>query len=316
MAKDPVKTPSADEQEAARLAKIREDYKEKYGYYPDEYSGNSASGPRDTATTSSRTNVTKLTFNSAKAMLQDAMKEVGFVGQLSKADIEDFMKRFEKNQNEQIEKIVESSRTKVVPGATEEALKKVFESTARQEFPSFFKPLEFAKDFIFTKIDFRDEAKLGAKNLDALAQVRGLVDQFQLLGVSDADMRVAAKQIAMGKKDIKQYTVELQQIAKKEYPQFADRLNMDPTMTLADIASPVVKLLAKTWQKTEAEVKNHPLVRAWINFPGPDGKGKQPSFYDIELKAKNDPLYDLTEEANENARDAAVGLARAFGFGV
>jgi hypothetical protein len=87
-------------------------------------------------------------------------------------------------------------------------------------------------------------------------------------------------------------------------------------MTLSDIASPVVKLLAKTWQKTEDEVKNHPLVRSWINFPGPDGKGKQPSFYDIELKAKNDPLFDLTEEANNNARDAAVGLARAFGFGV
>jgi phosphopantetheine adenylyltransferase len=308
-------TPSADAQEAARLAKIREDYKKQYGYYPDEYTG-TRGGPTDTGSTSSKTNVTRLTFNSAKAMLQDAMKEVGFVGQLSKADIEDFMKRFEKNQNEQIEKIVESSRTKVVPGATEEALKKVFESTARQEFPSFFKPLEFAKDFIFTKIDFRNEAKLGAKNLDALAQVRGIVDKFQLLGVSDADIRVAAKAIARGAKTIADYTVELQQIAKKEYPQFADRFNMDPTMTLADIASPVVKLLAKTWQKTEAEVKNHPLVRSWINYPGPDGKGKQPSFYDIDLKAKNDPQYELTQEANDNARDAAVGLARAFGFGV
>jgi phosphopantetheine adenylyltransferase len=244
------------------------------------------------------------------------MREIGFVGKLSKADIEDFMKRFEKNQNEQIEKIITSSRTKVVPGATDEAMKSVVESTARQEFPSFFKPLEFAKDFIFTKIDFRDEAKLGAKNLDALAQVRGLVDKFQLLGVSDADVRVAAKAIARGAKTIADYTVELQQIAKKEYPQFADRLNLDPTMTLSDIASPVVKLLAKTWNKTEDEVKNHPLVRSWINFPGPDGKGKQPSFYDIELKAKNDPLFDLTPEANENARDAAVGLARAFGFGV
>jgi hypothetical protein len=320
--KDKIETPSADAQEAARLAKAREDFKKQYGYYPpvgneDVYIGGTTGGPRDTATTSSKTNVTKLTFNSAKAMLQDAMKEVGFVGQLSKADIEDFMKRFEKNQNEQIEKIVESSRTKVVPGATEEALKKVFESTARQEFPSFFKPLEFAKDFIFTKIDFRDEAKLGAKNLDALAQVRGLVDQFQLLGVSDADMRVAAKQIAMGKKDIKQYTVELQQIAKKEYPQFADRFAMDPTLTTYDIATPVISMLAKTWQKDPKEIQmDNPFVMSYLNYAGPDGKGKQPSYYDMLLKAKNDPQYELTEKANEDARDAAVGLARAFGFGV
>jgi phosphopantetheinyl transferase (holo-ACP synthase) len=309
--KDKIETPSTDAQEKQRFDEYIKGFKEQYGFYD-----GGVSGPTDTSQASSKTNVTRLTFNSAKAMLQDAMTEAGFVGQLSKADIEDFMKRFEKNQNEQIEKIVESSRTKIVPGATAEALKQVFESTARQEFPSFFKPLEFAKDFIFTKIDFKDETKLGAKNLDALAQVRGLVDQFQLLGVSDADMRLAAKQIAMGKKDIKEYTVELQQIAKKEYPQFAERFTLDPELTTYDIASPVIKLLAKTWQKTEAEVKNHPLVRSWVNFPGPDGKGKQPSYYDIELKAKSDPQYEFTEEANNNARDAAVGLMRALGGGV
>jgi uncharacterized membrane protein len=129
-------------------------------------------------------------------------------------------------------------------------------------------------------------------------------------------MRRAAKEIAMGNKTIEDYTIELQKIAKKEYPQFAERFDLDPTLTISDIASPVVKLLAKTWQKTEKEVQNHPLVKSWINYPGPDGKGKQPSYYDIELKAKNDPLYDLTEEANESARNAAVGFARAIGFGV
>ena len=303
-------TPGADAQKDARLAELLKSF-------PDLAALMSGGGPTDTSQVSSSTTVTKLTFNSAKAMLEDAMKEAGFVGQLSKADIEDFMKRFEKNQNEQIQKIIESSRTKVAPGATEDALKKVMESTARQEFPSFFKPLEFAKDFIFSKIDFKDETKLGAKNLDALAQVRGIVDKFQLLGVSDADMRIAAKQIAMGKKDIKQYTVELQQIAKKEYPQFADRFDKDPTLTTYDIASPVISMLAKTWQMDPKTIKmDNPYVMSYLNYAGPDGKGQQPSYYDLLLKAKNDPKYDLTQEANENARDAATGLARAFGFGV
>jgi hypothetical protein len=302
-------TPNQDAQDAAILASIAP--------FLAQLMSQGTDGPRTTSQSSSKTNVTRLTFNSAKAMLQDAMKEVGFVGQLSRADIEDFMKRFEKNQNKQIEKIIESSRTKVVPGATEEALKKVFESTARQEFPSFFKPLEFAKDFIFTKIDFKNEGALGAKQLDVLAQVRGLADQFQLLGVSPADLRVAAKQIAMGKKTLDEYTVELQQIAKKEYPQFADRFNLDPTLTTYDIATPVINMLAKTWQKSPKEIKmDNPYVMSYLNFAGPDGKGKQPSYYDLLLKAKNDPQYELTEEANENARDAAVGLARAFGFGV
>ena len=283
----------------------------------ESYTGRASGGPTDTKESRSTTSVTRLTFNSAKAMLEDAMREIGFVGKLSKADIEDFMKRFEKNQNEQIEKIITSSRTKVVPGATDEAMKSVVESTARQEFPSFFKPLEFAKDFIFTKIDFKNEAALGAKQLDILAQVRGLVNQFQLLGVSDADVRLAAKQIARGKKTLDEYTVELQQIAKKEYPQFADRFNLDPTLTTYDIATPVINMLAKTWQKSPKEIKmDNPYVMSYLNFAGADGKGKQPSYYDLLLKAKNDPQYELTEEANENARDAAVGLARAFGFGV
>ena len=130
-------------------------------------------------------------------------------------------------------------------------------------------------------------------------------------------MRIAAKQIAMGEKTIQDYNVELQQIASKEYPQFADRFAKDPTLTTFDIASPVIGMLAKTWQMDPKTIKmDNPYVMSYLNYAGPDGKGKQPSYYDLLMKAKNDPKYDLTEEANENARDAATGLARAFGFGV
>jgi hypothetical protein len=302
-------TPNQDSQDAAILASIAP--------FLAQLMSQGSDGPTDTSQSSSQTSVTKLTYNSAKAMLQDAMKEAGFVGQLTKADIEDFMKKFEKKQNEQIEKIITSSRTKITPGATPDAVRQVVESTARQEFPSFFKPLDFAKDFVYTKIDFKNEDKLGAKSLTALAQVRGLVDSFQLLGVSDADMRVAAKQIAMGNKTVAEYTVELQKIAKKEYPQFAERFDLDPTLTTYDIASPVINMLAKTWQKDPKEIKmDNPYVMSYLNYAGPDGKGKQPSYYDLLLKAKNDPQYELTEKANEDARDAAVGLLKAMGAGV
>jgi hypothetical protein len=301
-------TPNADAQDASILASIAP--------FLAQLMSQGTDGPTSTAQSSSQTSVTRLTYNTAKALLESAMAEVGFAGKLSADDIKNFMEKFQTAQDKQIEKIVTSAKTKIVPGATPEATKSIVESVARQEFPSFFKPVDFAKDFIFTKIDFKNESALGAKQLDALAKVRGIAEEFQLLGVSDADIRVAAKQIAMGKKTIEDYTIELQKIARKEYPQFAERFDLDPTLTISDIASPIVKLLAKTWQKTEKEVQNHPLVKSWINYPGPDGKGKQPSYYDIELKAKNDPLYDLTEEANESARNAAVGFARAIGFGV
>jgi hypothetical protein len=130
-------------------------------------------------------------------------------------------------------------------------------------------------------------------------------------------MRIAAKQIAMGKKTIDAYTVELQQVAKKEYPQFADRFNADPTLTTYDIASPIVKMLAKTWEVEEKDISlDDPIVMSYMHYAGADGKGQQPSRYDLLLKAKSSPKYQQTQEANDNARDSAVGLARAFGFGI
>lgn len=274
-------------------------------------------GPTSTAESSVTTSVTRLTYNSAKAMLEQAMKEADFVGKLSSEDIKSFMDSFKAEQDKQIEKVIIAARSKITPGATEEATKKIIESVARQEFPSFFKPLDFAKNFVWSKIDFKDQSKLGAKALDAFAKVRGLVDKFQLFGVTENEMRIAAKQVAMGEKTIEDYNVELQQIASKEYPQFADRFAKDPTLTTYDIALPVINMLAKTWQMDPKTVKmDNPYVMSYLNYAGPDGKGQQPSYYDLLLKAKNDPKYDLTEQANTDARDAAVGLARAFGFGV
>jgi hypothetical protein len=275
------------------------------------------SGNRAQSGTSTTSEATRLTFNSAKALLEATMASIDFKGKLTAADINEFMAAFKAEQDKQIGKVVVSSNSKTTAGATPDAAKKVAESTFKQEYPSFFDPAGFAKDYIWGKVNFKDEAALGTKALDALAQVRGLVKSFNLLGVSDAEAKVAAKQIAMGKKTIKDYTIELQQIAKKEYPTLADRFGTDPELTTYDIASPVIKMLAKTWQVDEGTIGlDNPLVAAYLRPGGADGKGVAPSYNELLIKAKNDPKYDLTTEANENARDAAVGLGRALGFGV
>lgn len=276
-----------------------------------------ASTSTDTSQTSSQTSVTKLTYNTAKALLLQTLKETGLNYKITADDIKQFMKEFQTAQNAQIEKIVQIARTQTKPGATAEAQKKVIESVARQEFPSFFKPTEFTSEWLWKKVDFKDETKLGNKAMGVLASVRGLVDAFNLMSVDENAMRSAAKQIAMGKMTLEEYNIQLQQLAKKEYPAFADRFDKDPTLTTKDIATPVINLLAKTWGKNAQDIKwDNPILMSYMNFAGPDGKGKQPSYYDILLKAKADPQYDLTEEANNNARDMATGLARAFGFGV
>ena len=275
------------------------------------------SGNRSQVGTSTTTSVVRLNYQSAKALLDAIAREANFTGKLTPDDIKNFMEQFKKKQDEQIEKVVTTSSGKTVAGATPDATSKIIESTKKESFPSFFDAEAFANDFIWAKINFKDEKALGAKSLSALAQVRGLVEKFELMGVTNNDILAAAKQIAMGRKTIEAYTVELQQIAKKEYPQFADRFTNDPTLTTYDIASPIIKMLAKTWEVEEDSVKmDNPLVMSYMNYAGPDGKGTPPSRYDLLLKAKNDPKYQLTEEANNNARDSAVEFSRAFGFGV
>jgi hypothetical protein len=309
MAETPVK-PSETPNQDAQLKAATEQF--IAGIFANNDSGNSARSG-----TSTDTKVTRLTYQTAKGLLQKVMDEANFMGKLTPEDIKNFMGLFSKAQDAQVEKVVTTSSSKTTKGATADAASQVVESTKKQEFPSFFDPAEFARDFIWQKVNFQDEANLGARSLDALAQVRGLMKSFDLLGFTDADARVAAKQIARGQKTVDALKVELQQIAKREYPQFADRFATDPTLTTYDIASPVIKLLAKTWEMDEKDISiDDPIVSSYMNYAGADGKGQPPSRADLLIKAKKHRKYEETTQANEDARDAAVGLARAFGFGV
>lgn len=268
--------------------------------------------------TSSSTTRTKLTTNTARALMELAAENAGYTGKFSTADVAQFIKEFDAEQNRQIEKVITSTAQKVTPGGTTPgAVDKAIESTAKTEFPSFFNPSQFAQDWVWNKVNFKDEKTLGAKSLEVLAQVRGLVDSFQLLGVSDAEAKVAAKQIAMGKKTLAEYTIELQKIAMKEYPQFADRFKLDPTLTTYDIASPAIDIVAQVLEIDKKFVKlDHPVVRAYTDYAGADGKGTPPSRYQLKLMAKKLPEYKETEQANVEARNSAESLGRALGFGI
>jgi hypothetical protein len=268
------------------------------------------------AGTNVSTTKTKLTSNTALAIMKLAAEQAGYTVKFTTADVTQFMNEFDAAQARQPEKVVTSTSGKTTPGGVG-GVDKTTSSTSKTEYPSFFDAGEFTSDWVWKKVDFNNEATLGAKSLGVLAQVRGLVDKFNIFGVSDKDAKAAAKSIAKGDMTLADYTVSLQKIAIKEYPQFADRFAKDPTLTTYDIAEPIIKMLAKTWEMPEEDITmDNPLVMAYTNYAGADGKGTPPSRYDLLLKAKNDPRYQLTEEANNNARDSATSFSRAFGFGL
>ena len=249
--------------------------------------------------------------------MEVAAEANGYMGKFSTADIAQFIKEFDAEQARQIEKVVTSTASKTTPGATPDAVTKTAETVAKTEYPSFFKPAEFASDWVWNKISFKDDKTLAPKNLAVLAQVRATIDKFQLLGVSDAEAKASAKLIAMGKKTIADYTIELQKKASIEYPQFAERFKLDPTLTTYDIASPIINMVAKTLEVDPATIKmNHPIISSYIHYAGADGKGVPPSYYDLLLKTKQLPDYQKTQEANNEARDSATSLSKALGYGL
>jgi len=274
-----------------------------------------SSGPK--AGTGVSTVKTKLTAASARALMETAAEANGYMGKFSSADVTAFMQAFDAEQALQIEKVITSTASKVTPGTTTDAVTRTAESVAKTEYPSFFKPSEFASDWVWNKISFADDKTLAAKNLAILSQVRGLVDKFQLMGVSDAETKAAAKLIAMGKKTLADYTVELQKKAAIEYPQFSERFANDPTLTTYDIASPIIGMVAKTLEVDPGTINmDHPVVLAYTRSAGADGKGVAPSYYDLLLKTKQLPEYQKTQQANNEARDSATSLAKALGFGL
>jgi hypothetical protein len=261
--------------------------------------------------------VTKLTYNSAKAMLEDAAKTAGYPKDFSDNEINDYIKKFNTKQNKQIAKVVTIASKKITPDATDASRQKVIEQTMQEEYPSFFKPVDFAKDFVWGKVNFKDQTTLGNAAVGTLASIRNLVDSFHIIGFDESAIQTLALSVAKGDKSAAEAMVEVQKQAIKEYPQFAERFAKDPTLTTTDIASPVIDTLASVWDVDKKEIKwDNPLVMKWINGAGADGKGVQPTKYEIMIAAKKDPKYQFTEAANNDARDAATALGNAIGVGI
>jgi hypothetical protein len=261
--------------------------------------------------------VIKLTPDSAKLLLTQAAKDAQFIGTLSKADIADFIAKFQTEANKQMAIVIRQAQDSQKVGATPSDLVTSISNQVTKNFPSFFKADVFAKDYIWSKINFKNEKSLAGPSLTALAQARKVVSDFHVLGVSEKEIQIAAKQIAKGEKSVDDYTAEIQRVAMKEYPSLADRFKLDSTLTTKDIVSPVVNLLAKVWELPAGDIQmDNPYVMSYLNPTGADGKGEAPTLTDIYYRALKDPKRQKTIAANEEARQAATSLGQAWGAGV
>lgn len=277
--------------------------------------GGTSNTPKDTTTTSK--SVTKLNTGAAKALLEAAAKNAQYQGKFSSADIADFIAKFNAEQAKQIETVVKAASSKIKPGLTPEAAQKELQSIITTEYPSYFKPETFASDFVWSKVNFKDEKSLGGKALTALGNVRAILNGFGPLDFSDIEVQNAAKKIAKGEISNDDFRSTIAQKAMVNYPQYADRLKQNPGATLKDLASPYINLMAKELELDPNAIElDDPVLDKALRPDGTAGKLPTASLAEFRTMLRKSPKWEYTTAANEQAREGATGIARAFGYGV
>lgn len=271
----------------------------------------------NTATSATYKDYVKLNYQAAKTLLQQVAEDIQYTGKFTPEEIKAFVELFSEESNKQIETVVKSAREKVTPGATADDIKKAVSNVITTKTLSFFDPKRFASDYLWGKINFKDEAALGGKAIGNLQQVRGLVKDFNLFGISDAEIQKAAKDISMGKMSLNDYKSLLREQAKLQFPSLAARFDATPDATTKDFALPIMKVIADEWEMDVNTVGfDNPLVESWTIPKVVDGKMIQPSVAEIRAAARKSPNWEYTTKANELGRQSATSLIRALGGGV
>ena len=253
----------------------------------------------------------KLTEAGAKQLLDSIMADIQFTGKLSKADLADFVTKYNAAANAQLETVIQAVRDKTKPGDTAEDIKNIIKTTS----PSFFDSKQYTKDYLWSKVNFADEKTLGAKALDALTTARQIAKAFNLSTVSNIEIQDAAKRIATGKISADDYKTELASKAAVEYPQLADRLKSTPGATVRSLYNPVLKAVADAWEvDVESLDLNDPFIDKLIRPDGVVGKMPSASIGDAKKAALLHPNADKTQTQISNARNSATSWAKAMGF--
>ena len=237
------------------------------------------------------------------AILDKMAKSIGFDTELlTDADRNDFLSKIQAEAK---------AGGKVVERRTKEGLIEVVTT------PSVFDATQFAKDYIWTKVNIGDPKTLPDTVVKQVSTIRKLLANNGINTLTDKEINKYSLDIATGKMSVEDLQNEMAEQAAKLYPQYADRLRRTPGLTVKELVSPTLKIIADAWEVPLDSLDfTSPEMDKIIRPDGSVGKMPPLDSYQTYLFAVNHPNREKTIAGNMEARDAAVGLARAMGFGV
>lgn len=253
----------------------------------------------------------------AKALLDVSMAEIGFTGKLSSKDLNEFVNQFNAEAARQIEKAIRTTKEETTGGTTPEEVRKNKTQSVTTKILSYFDPKQFARDYLWAKVNFKKEEGLPTTAAEVIGRVRSLAKDYNLNMVSDVELLNEAKNVATGKKKLEDLQVEFGQKAATYYPLYSERIKLNPNATLRELNQPAINILAKTLEIDPTQINlDDPLLERFTRPDGLIGKAQQPTLAELQMAAMNDSRFDRTTTAINMGRDSAIAFARAMGYSI
>lgn len=134
------------------------------------------------------------------------------------------------------------------------------------------------------------------------------------VGYSESWLTSWVNEISSGRNSIDGWEAIMRARAKAAFPQFAQQI--DAGMTIRDIADPYIATYAQTLEVPETDVTlRDSMIQRALSQSGPDGTTQTAMpMWQFQRQLKDDPRYDRTQQAKDDAFAALGKIGRDFGF--
>jgi hypothetical protein len=209
----------------------------------------------------------------------------------TKADFEDYLKKLNAKERQFVSMTSTSGNT----------------TTTRNE---QFDPTQFTLNHILERANLSGDLKGAAGQyqnwLNQTAKAFGLEGKLDSRAVGNQ-----LKNLLTGKRKQEDIQDSFRKRAKLLYGAFAEDIDENPELTLAEIMETYIGQYANTFEVGDNEIDIADVAKF---ATAPDGK--KLSTWDFQKQLRGDKRFGYTKQANKEATDMALSFARAFGVNV
>ncbi len=255
------------------------------------------------AMTGESTTYTEYDTITSEALLTKIAESIGFdVSQLTPADKTEFFNKL----NTEAKASGKSTTRRAASGGTETVIT-----------PSLFDAKDFTESFLWAKVNLGDTTKLPSSAISKISSINALLKANGISDYSKKEIDAFGIALASGTKTVDEFKNEFAAKAAARYPLFAKRLKDTPGLTVMDVVEPYITQMAKYWEIDPNTINlDNPDLDKFVRPDGTAGNTPMGSISDWVTYLKNHPNSEKASWSKELARDSAVGVARAMGFGV